>query len=162
MKVPVAAAFPSGGHVAEVEIDPETGEIEILSYAAVDDCGVVYNHMIVEGQLLGGLVQGLGQVMGEACVYDPDTGQLLSGSFMDYVMPRADDLPLRLSLHERPVPSPTNPLGAKGAGEAGTTGAVPTLANAVLDALASAGVRSLEMPYTPARVWAAIQAAKAS
>ncbi|MGE3711342.1 MAG: xanthine dehydrogenase family protein molybdopterin-binding subunit [Hyphomicrobiaceae bacterium] len=160
MKVPVAAAFPSGGHVAEVEIDPDTGVTEILSYAAVDDCGVIYNHTIVEGQLLGGLMQGLGQVMGEACVYDPETGQMLSGSFMDYMMPRADDLPLRLSLHNRPVPSPTNPLGAKGAGEAGTTGAIPTLANAVLDALASAGVKALDMPYTPARVWAAIQAAK--
>jgi carbon-monoxide dehydrogenase large subunit len=85
---------------------------------------------------------------------------MLSGSFMDYMMPRADDLPLRLSLHNRPVPSPTNPLGAKGAGEAGTTGAIPTLANAVLDALASAGVKAMDMPYTPSRVWAAIQAAK--
>ncbi len=158
-KIPVGSAFPSGAHVAEVEIDPQTGEIEIVNYTAVDDCGVIYNHQIVEGQLQGGLVQGLGQVMGEQCVYDRETGQLLTGSFMDYVMPRVDAL-RRLATFDRPMPSPANPLGAKGAGEAGTTGAVPTLANAVHDALAPAGVDHLEMPYTPDRVWSALQDAK--
>ncbi len=152
-----AAAFPSGAHVAEVEIDPETGAIEVVSYVAVDDCGNVYNHTLVEAQLHGGLIQGIGQVMGEHCVYDRDTGQLLTGTFMDYFMPRADCLP-RIAAHDRPVPSPGNPLGAKGAGEAGTTGAVPTVANAVMDALAPFGIHQLEMPYTPHRIWAALRA----
>jgi carbon-monoxide dehydrogenase large subunit len=156
LTVPVSAAFPSGAHISEIEIDPDTGALEVVRYVAVDDCGRIYNHAIVEGQLHGGLMQGLGQVMGEQCVYDPDSGQLLTGSFMDYYMPRAVDLPL-LTLIDRPVPSPTNPLGAKGAGEAGATGAVPCLANAVHDALAAVGVRHIEMPYTPFRIWSAIQ-----
>jgi carbon-monoxide dehydrogenase large subunit len=156
--VPVNAAFPSGAHISEVEVDPLTGEIDILRYVAVDDCGIIYNHAIVEGQLHGGLMQGIGQVLGEHCNYDPDSGQFLTGSFMDYYMPRADVLP-ELTLLDRPVPSPANPLGAKGAGEAGTTGSVPCLANAMHDALATAGVRHIEMPYTPARVWKAIQEA---
>jgi carbon-monoxide dehydrogenase large subunit len=154
------SAFPSGAHVAEVEVNPDSGEIALLHYVAVDDCGNVYNPVLVEGQLVGGLLQGLGQAMGEACRYDPATGQLLSGSFMDYTMPRAGDVPLRLSLYNRPVPSPANPLGAKGAGEAGTTGAVPTLANAVLDALAPLGIHHLDMPFTPDAVWQAIQNAR--
>ena len=160
-KIAVAGAFPSGAHIAEVEIDPELGRMEIVRYVAVDDCGIVYNHKIVEGQMRGGLMQGIGQVIGEHCIYDPDSGQLLTGSFMDYVMPRADALP-HLELHDRPVPSPANPLGAKGAGEAGATGSVPTLANAVHDALAGAnlGNREIAMPYTPQRLWAAIQAAR--
>ena len=116
-----ATAFPSGAHVAEVEIDPETGSVEIVSYVAVDDCGNVINHAIVEGQLHGGLMQGIGQVLGEHIVYDPDTGQLLSGTFMDYFMPRADHL-TPITLIDCGVPSPANPLGAKGAGEAGATG----------------------------------------
>jgi carbon-monoxide dehydrogenase large subunit len=158
--VPVSAAFPSGAHVSEVEIDPETGAIEVVRYVAVDDCGTIYNHAIVEGQLHGGLMQGLGQVMGEQCLYDPESGQLLTGSFMDYCMPRAADLP-PLRLIDRPVPSPANPLGAKGAGEAGATGAVPCLANAVHDALVPVGVRHIEMPYTPFRIWSAIRQARA-
>ena len=129
------------------------------SYLAVDDCGTVYNPTIVEGQLLGGLMQGVGQVMGEHIVYDPANGQLLSGTFMDYFMPRAHLLPSKLTPIDRPVASPANPLGAKGAGEAGTTGSVPCLANAVHDALAEVGVRHIEMPYTPARVWEAIREA---
>jgi carbon-monoxide dehydrogenase large subunit len=160
LAVPVSAAFPSGAHVSEVEIDAETGGIEVVRYVAVDDCGVIYNHAIVEGQLHGGLLQGLGQAIGEHCVYDPDTGQLLTGSFMDYVMPRAAALP-PLTLIDRPVPSPANPLGAKGAGEAGATGAVPCIANAVHDALHAAGVRHIEMPYTPFRIWSAIRNAGA-
>jgi carbon-monoxide dehydrogenase large subunit len=155
-KINTAAAFPSGAHVAEVEIDPQTGVVELLKYSAVDDCGNIFNHTLVEGQLVGGIMQGLGQIFGEHCVYDPDTGQLLTGTFMDYYMPRADILP-ELSLHDRPTPSPSNPLGAKGAGEAGTTGSIPTVANAVMDALAPLGIHHLDMPYSPLRVWKAIQ-----
>src|SRR5262245_2233413 len=150
-----AAAFPSGAHVAEVEIDPDTGASTIVNYVAVDDCGKIYNHKIVEGQLQGGLMQGIGQVFGEAIVYDPGSGQLLSGSFMDYFMPRADNLS-PLTLVDCGVPSPSNPLGAKGAGEAGATGSIPALANAVLDALKAVNVKALDMPYTPQRVWRAI------
>jgi carbon-monoxide dehydrogenase large subunit len=152
----VSAAFPSGAHVSEVEVDPDTGAIVVLRYTAVDDCGIVYNHAIVEGQLHGGLMQGIGQVLGEHCHYDRESGQFLTGSFMDYAMPRAEALP-ELTLIDRPLPSPANPLGAKGAGEAGTTGSVPCLANAVYDALDAVGVRHIEMPYTPARVWRAIR-----
>ncbi|MGE0627020.1 MAG: xanthine dehydrogenase family protein molybdopterin-binding subunit [Hyphomicrobiaceae bacterium] len=162
-KVPVSAAFPSGAHVSEVEIDPDTGVVDIVRYIAVDDCGVIYNHQIVEGQMHGGLVQGIGQVMGEHIVYEKDSGQLLSGSFMDYYMPRADLFGRNrdLELYDLPIPSPANPLGAKGAGEAGATGSVPCLANAVHDALSAVGVRQVAMPYTPSRIWEAIQAASA-
>jgi len=153
-----AAAFPSGAHIAEVEIDPDTGALEILKYVAADDCGNIINHAIVEGQIQGGLMQGVGQVVGERIVYDPDTGQMLSGTFMDYFMPRAQDA-APLTLLDCGVPSPSNPLGAKGAGEAGATGSVPALANAVMDALKAANVKHLEMPYTPYRVWQAIKGA---
>ena len=136
----LANAFPSGAHVAEVEIDPQTGAVDIVNYVAADDCGTIYNHKLVEGQLHGGLMQGIGQVFGEHIAYDPDSGQLLSGTFMDYFMPRAHHLP-PIALIDCGVPSPANPLGAKGAGEAGATGAVPALANAVLDALKPVNVR---------------------
>ena len=158
-KINTASAFPSGAHVAEVEIDPETGMLEILRYTAVDDCGKIYNHVLVEGQIVGGLVQGIGQILGEHCVYERETGQLLTGTFQDYFMPRADCLPA-LSLHERSVPSPSNPLGAKGAGEAGTTGAIPCIANAVMDALHPLGIDRLDTPFTPHRLWAAINDAR--
>jgi carbon-monoxide dehydrogenase large subunit len=158
-KLNTAAAFPSGAHVAEVEIDPQTGAIELLRYVAVDDCGRVLNHALVEGQLHGGLMQGIGQILGEQCIYDRDTGQLMTGTFMDYFMPRADQLPA-LALYDRSTLSPSNPLGVKGAGEAGTTGAIPTIANAVMDALAPLGIHQLEMPYTPQRLWAAIAEAR--
>jgi aerobic carbon-monoxide dehydrogenase large subunit len=161
VSVDLATAFPSGAHVAEVEIDPETGALDVKSYIAADDCGTIFNHTLVEGQLHGGLMQALGQVVGEHIAYDRDSGQLLSGTFMDYFMPKADNAP-PITLIDCGVPSPANPLGAKGAGEAGATGAVPTLANAVLDALKAAGVRQLDMPYTPDRIWRAIQEAKAS
>jgi carbon-monoxide dehydrogenase large subunit len=153
--IDLASAFPSGAHVAEVEIDPDTGALEVLNYIAADDCGTIYNHKVVEGQLHGGLMQGLGQVVGEHIAYDPQSGQLLSGSFMDYFMPRADNLP-PITLIDCGVVSPANPLGAKGAGEAGATGSVPALANAVLDALKPLNVRKLDMPYTPDRIWTAI------
>jgi aerobic carbon-monoxide dehydrogenase large subunit len=153
--IDLATAFPSGAHVAEVEIDPETGAAWIVNYVAADDCGTIYNHTLVEGQLHGGLMQGIGQVFGEQIAYDPGTGQLLSGSFMDYFMPRADHL-APITLIDCGVPSPVNPLGAKGAGEAGATGSIPTLANAVLDALKPLNVRQVEMPFTPERIWRAI------
>lgn len=153
-----AAAFPSGAHVAEVEIDPDTGHVQLVNYIAADDCGNIINHAIVEGQLHGGLMQGIGQAFGEHINYDADTGQLLSGTFMDYFMPRAHLLS-PITLLDCGVPSPSNPLGAKGAGEAGATGSIPALANAVLDALKETGVTHLEMPYTPPRIWQAIQGA---
>jgi carbon-monoxide dehydrogenase large subunit len=152
--LPATRAFPSGAHVAEVEIDPETGITEVVNYVAVDDCGVVMNHTLLEAQILGGLFQGLGQVFGELCVYDDD-GQLLTGSFMDYAMPRADLL-RHVSISDSCVPSPNNPLGVKGAGEAGTTGALPAAMNAVLDALSSAGVTHFDMPASSQRVWQAL------
>ena len=154
--LPASRAFPSGAHVAEVEIDPETGEVALVRYTAVDDSGVVLNPILLEGQIMGGLLQGVGQVLGELCVYDAG-GQLLSGSFMDYAMPRAEMLP-EVALHERAVPSPNNVLGVKGAGEAGTVGALPTTMNAILDALRPAGVRHLDMPASAARVWGALRA----
>jgi carbon-monoxide dehydrogenase large subunit len=154
-ETPQPRSFPSGAHVAEVEVDPETGRVEVLSYYAVDDCGRVINHALLEGQLHGGIVQGLGQGLGEHAVYD-DSGQLLSASFMDYAMPRADEQP-SIELLDHSIPSPNNPLGVKGAGEAGTTGAVPTVSNAVLDALRPLGIDRLEFPFTPSRVWTAIR-----
>ncbi len=156
--IPTPTGYPGGAHVAEVEIDPETGEIEVASYVAVDDCGRVLNHALLDGQLHGGIAQGAGQVLLEHCVYDADA-QLLTGSFMDYAMPRPEMM-TRLELYDHSVPSPTNPLGVKGAGEAGTTGAVPTLANAVIDALRPLGIHHLDFPYSPARIWQAIAKAK--
>jgi len=158
-EIPLPRSFPSGAHVAEVEIDPETGVVEILRYTAVDDCGRVINHVLLDGQLHGGIAQGIGQAMGEHAIYDPASGQLLTGTFMDYEMPRADGMP-EMRLHDRSIPSPGNPLGVKGAGEAGTTGAVPTVANAVIDALRPLGIHHLDFPYTPDRVWHAILRAK--
>jgi len=158
-EIPLPRSFPSGAHVAEVEIDPETGVVEILRYTAVDDCGRVINHVLLEGQLHGGIAQGIGQAMGEHAIYDPASGQLLTGTFMDYEMPRADDMP-EIRLYDRSIPSPGNPLGVKGAGEAGTTGAVPAVANAVIDALRPLGIHHLDFPYTPDRVWRAIEATK--
>jgi carbon-monoxide dehydrogenase large subunit len=158
LKVAIAGAFPSGAHVCEVEIDPATGVLELIRYVAVDDAGKIYNHTIVEAQLVGGLVQGIGQAIGEHCVYERESGQLVTGTFMDYYMPRADVLP-EIALYDRPVPSPANPLGAKGAGEAGTTGAIPAIANAVIDALKPCGIAHLDMPFTPHRIWEAIREA---
>jgi len=158
-EIPLPRSFPSGAHVAEVEIDPETGVVEILRYTAVDDCGRIINHVLLDGQLHGGIAQGIGQAMGEHAIYDPVSGQLLTGTFMDYEIPRADGMP-DIRLYDRSIPSPGNPLGVKGAGEAGTTGAVPTVANAVIDALRPLGIHHLDFPYTPDRVWHAISAAR--
>jgi len=151
------SCFPNGCHIAEVEITPDTGEAQIVSYVACDDAGNIINHQIVEGQVQGGLAQGAGQVFTEYVVYD-DAGQLLTGSFMDYAMPRPGEV-AGLKLLEHPVPTKLNPLGAKGVGEAGVTGSLPALMNAVVDALRPAGVRHFEMPATPRRLWEALQAA---
>ncbi|HJV10255.1 MAG TPA: xanthine dehydrogenase family protein molybdopterin-binding subunit, partial [Burkholderiales bacterium] len=149
------ACFPNGCHIAEVEIEPETGNTEIVSYVACDDAGNILNHQIVEGQVQGGLTQGAGQVLHELAVYDRESGQLLTGSFMDYAMPRAG-LVQGIKLIDYPVPTKLNPLGAKGVGEAGVTGSMPALMNAIVDALRHAGVRHFEMPASPARVWSAL------
>jgi aerobic carbon-monoxide dehydrogenase large subunit len=152
-------AWPNGCHVCEVEIDPETGWVNILRYIAVDDVGRAVNPMIVDGQTMGAVAQGLGQALFERCVYDPKSGQLLSGSFMDYAMPRAEDLP-RFETWLDDIPTKTNALGVKGAGEAGTVAAPCAAINAVLDALGTLGVTHIDMPATPERVWTAINAAR--
>ncbi|MBM3509834.1 MAG: xanthine dehydrogenase family protein molybdopterin-binding subunit [Alphaproteobacteria bacterium] len=157
--VPSAPTFPNGCHVCEAEIDPETGATAIVRYTVVDDVGRVVNPLMVKGQLHGGIAQGLGQALFEEVRYDAD-GQLLTASFMDYAMPRAEDMP-DIAIETNDVPSTTNPLGIKGAGEAGTVGALPAVMSAVVDALASAGVRHFDMPATPERVWRAIRAATA-
>ena len=154
---PPAFAFSNGAHICEVDVDPTTGVIQVIGYWAVDDVGTVINPMIVEGQLHGGIAQGLGQALGECCIYD-QAGQLLSGSFMDYPLPRASDLPLVLSELDETQPCTHNPLGAKGAGEAGTIAAPPAIVSAILDALSPLGVRELQMPLTPERLWRAISA----
>ena len=152
------SAYPNGCHVCEVEIDPATGEVRVGRYTATDDFGVVINRMIVDGQVHGGVVQGLGQILMEDAWYDED-GQLLAGSFMDYAMPRAADMP-SFDLHEHPVPATTNVLGVKGVGEAGTSGAMPSAMNAIIDALSPYGVTDIAMPATAERVWRAIQDGK--
>jgi aerobic carbon-monoxide dehydrogenase large subunit len=154
--------YPSGAYICEVEVDPDTGETRIERFTAVDDFGNVINPMIVEGQVHGGLGQGIGQALLERCVYDPDTGQLLSGSYMDYAMPRASDLPEFTVETSRGTPCTHNPLGVKGCGEAGAIGSPPAVINAIVDALAPLGVKDLQMPATPHRVWSAIQAAQSS
>ena len=157
VELPAPKAFPSGAHVAEVEIDPETGMTELVNYVSIDDCGAVINHTLLEGQIWGGLLQGLGQVFGELCVYDGD-GQLSTGSFMDYPMPHAD-LVRQVTIEAVLVPSPTNELGVKGVGEAGTVGSLPTAMNAVMDALRSSGVTKFDMPASAQRIWQALKAA---
>ena len=153
------ATFPNGCQICELEVDPDTGAVEILRYADVGDFGRVLNPMIVEGQIHGGIVQGVGQALMEDCRYDPDSGQLLSATFMDYAIPRADDLPnFETASHE--ILCATNPLGIKGAGEAGTIGALAAVMNALMDALAPLGVQHVDMPATPETVWRAIREAR--
>lgn len=158
--VPPGPTFPNGCHICEVEVDRDTGVVEIVGYWVVDDVGVVVNPMLVKGQIHGGIAQGVGQVLLENVAYEPESGQMLSGSFMDYGMPRADDLP-SFEVKSHVVPARSNPLGIKGAGEAGTVGALPATMNAVVDALRPLGIGNLEMPATPQRVWQAIAAASA-
>jgi aerobic carbon-monoxide dehydrogenase large subunit len=157
-RMPPAQTFPNGCHIVEVEIDPLTGAVALERYTIVDDFGRTINPLMLEGQVHGGVVQGIGQALLEQAVYDPDSGQLLSGSFMDYAMPRAGDIPsFDFSTHN--VPSTSNPFGVKGAGEAGAVGAPPAVINAIVDALHhKSGVRHIDMPATPPRIWAAINA----
>jgi carbon-monoxide dehydrogenase large subunit len=152
--------FPNGCHICELEIDEQTGEVEILRYSVVDDVGTVMNPLLLEGQICGGIAQGVGQVLMEDIRFDRASGQLLTGSFMDYAMPRASDLSA-IHCDSNPVPTKTNPLGVKGAGEAGNVGALPAVANALVDALSPLGIRHIEMPATPERVWRAIRKAAA-
>ncbi|HET6827923.1 MAG TPA: molybdopterin cofactor-binding domain-containing protein, partial [Ramlibacter sp.] len=156
---PTNFTFPAGTYICEVEVDPATGVVRLDRFAAVDDFGTIINPMIVEGQVHGGLVQGIGQALLENCVYDRESGQLLTGSLMDYAMPRADDMPT-FKLDTVCTPCTHNPLGTKGCGEAGAIGSPPAVINAVLDALAPLGVKELDMPASPGRVWEAIQAQK--
>jgi carbon-monoxide dehydrogenase large subunit len=147
--------FPNGTHVCEVEIDPETGHVEIVRYSVVDDVGTVLNPLLLKGQIVGGVAQGVGQILKEDIRFDA-AGQLLTGSFMDYAMPRASDFS-PIEVKSNPVPTRTNPLGVKGAGEAGCVGAMPAVANAVVDALSEFGVKHIAMPATPEVVWRAMR-----
>jgi carbon-monoxide dehydrogenase large subunit len=158
VQTPAGATFPNGCHIVEVEVDPDSGTTKIMRYTVVDDFGVTINPMLLEGQVHGGVVQGIGQALLEEAVYDNDSGQLVAGTFMDYAMPRADNLP-NFSFSTRNVPCKANPLGVKGAGEAGAVGAPPALINAIVDALHERGVRHVDMPATPAKVWQALRAA---
>ena len=158
---PPADTWPNGCHVCEVEIDEATGAVTLCRYIVVDDVGTVINPLTLKGQIHGGVAQGVGQALMEQVQYDPESGQLLTTSFMEYAIPRADDL-CDMHIESHPVPTTLNPLGAKGAGEAGTVGALPVVINAVMNALAPLGVRHLDMPATSERVWQAIQAARAT
>jgi carbon-monoxide dehydrogenase large subunit len=149
--------FPNGCHICELEIDPETGTVEITRYSVVDDVGTVLNPLLLKGQIVGGVAQGVGQILMEDIRFDAD-GQLMTGSFMDYAMPRADNFS-PVEVKSNPVPTRTNPLGVKGAGEAGCVGAMPAVANALVDALSHLGVKHIEMPATPERVWRTIRQA---
>ena len=158
---PKTPNYPNGCHICEVEIDPETGRTTIARYTAVDDVGRPINPLLLKGQVHGGVTQGIGQALMEAVVFDEDSGQMLSGSFLDYAMPRAQDVPLfAVGMHD--VPCRTNPIGVKGAGEAGCVGAPPAVINAILDALRPLGVTEIAMPATSERVWRAIRDARAA
>jgi carbon-monoxide dehydrogenase large subunit len=151
-------AYPNGCHIAEVEVDPETGVTEVVRYHMVNDFGVIVNPMLVEGQAHGGIVQGIGQAFLEHVVYD-ESGQPMTGSYMDYALPRANDAPM-FNFASHPVPAKTNLLGSKGCGEAGCAGALPSVMNALVDALARYGIKHIDMPATPLRVWEAIQSSR--
>jgi carbon-monoxide dehydrogenase large subunit len=154
---PANFTYPFGAHIAVVEVDKETGKVELIKFAACDDVGNVINPMIVDGQIHGGVVQGIGQALHEGTIYD-ESGQLVNGSYMDYTMPRADDVPM-IDTDRTTTPCPHNPLGVKGAGEAGAIGSTPAVVNAVIDALWHDGkeVKDILMPLTPERVWTAMQ-----
>jgi carbon-monoxide dehydrogenase large subunit len=156
-QTPSTPSWPNGAQACEVEIDPETGEVTLARLTSLDDIGRIINHAIVEGQIQGGMAQGVGQALYEQAVYDPESGQLLTGSLMDYCVPRADQFPPLANAFDESVPCTTNLLGVKGCGELGTIGAVPAVVHAVLDALAGHGVAHLEMPLTPEKVWRALQ-----
>ncbi len=153
---PDVPTFPNGCHICEIEIDPETGAVELNRYTVVDDIGTVINPLLAKGQIQGGVAQGAGQALSEDVIYDGDSGQLLTGTLMDYGIPRADTLP-QVTVDFSPVPSQTNPLGAKGVGEGGTVASTPTVMNAILDALAPLGITDIAMPATPERIWRALR-----
>ncbi|HEU0084002.1 MAG TPA: molybdopterin cofactor-binding domain-containing protein, partial [Bradyrhizobium sp.] len=155
----VPSTFPNGCHVAEVEVDPDTGVVEIVRYTGVNDFGTIVNPMLVAGQMHGGVAQGIGQALMECISYD-SSGQPITGSFMDYALPRAADIPV-MAVGDHPVPAKSNPLGTKGCGEAGCAGSLSTIVNAVLDALSEYGIAHLDMPLTPERIWRAIRDARA-
>jgi carbon-monoxide dehydrogenase large subunit len=157
---PTNFTYPAGSHICEVEVDPETGVTKVVNYVASDDFGNIVNPMIVEGQVHGGLAQGIGQALLEAAVYDTESGQLLSGSYADYAMPRADDVP-SFKVDTQVTPCTHNPLGVKGCGEAGAIGSPPAVISAIVDALKEFGVTDVQMPATPSRVWHTIQNARA-
>ena len=159
METPV---FPNGCHVCEIEIDPDTGALTVYAHSTVDDPGRAINPMILAGQAHGSIVQGIGQAMIENGHYDPKSGQLIAGSFMDYALPRASDMPAlsTISMAHLPSPATTNPLGVKGCGEAGCAGAMPSVMNALVDALSVYGIQHIDMPATPEKVWRAIQAVR--
>jgi carbon-monoxide dehydrogenase large subunit len=157
-----AVTFPNGCHVVEVEVDPETGSVDLVAYTVVDDFGTIVNPLTAAGQVMGGTVQGIGQALLEKVIYEPESGQLLTGSFMDYGLPRADEIPdIHVEFFED-APTKHNPLGVKGAGEAGCCGALSAVVNAVVDALDDLGVRHIDMPLTPERVWRAVNAASSN
>jgi carbon-monoxide dehydrogenase large subunit len=158
-KLETPLTFPNGCHIAEVEVDPDTGKVDIVTYTAVDDCGVVLNQMVVEGQVQGSIANGLGQALTENAVYDSTSGQLVTGSFMDYGMPRAHDMPIEFREATHPVPATSNKLGVKGTGEAGTTAAIAAVMNAIADAVPNGAADHMEMPATPSKVWGACQKA---
>jgi len=151
----IPSAFPNGCHVCEVEIDPETGQVDVVRYSSVNDFGTIVNPLLVEGQIHGGVIQGMGQCFMESTHYD-DSGQLLTGSFMDYAIPHFTDFPAPIEWQSHPVPATTNPLGVKGCGEAGCAGAMTSVMNAVVDALSEYGIKHFDMPASPPRVWEAI------
>jgi carbon-monoxide dehydrogenase large subunit len=161
-KAEAPLTFPNGCHIAEVEIDPDTGRMDIVTYTAVDDPGVMLDPAVVEGQVHGSLSQGLGQALTENAVYDPSSGQLVSGSFMDYGMPHAHDMPVEFREAVHSVPATTNPLGVKGTGEAGTTAAIAAVMNAVSNAIPNGTANYMEMPATPAKIWEACRKAAAA
>jgi carbon-monoxide dehydrogenase large subunit len=155
-ETPSAPSWPNGAQVCEVEVDPQTGEVSVASMVSHDDVGRIINHMIVEGQIHGGIAQGIGQALFEHAIYEPESGQLLTGSLMDYCAPRADQFPFMRASFDETLPCKTNRLGVKGCGELGTIGAVPAVVHAVLDALHERGILHLEMPLTPEKVWRAL------
>jgi carbon-monoxide dehydrogenase large subunit len=156
-ETPSTPSWPNGAQVCEVEVDPDTGVVQVASVASCDDVGRIINHSIVEGQIHGGVAQGVGQALYEQVKYDAQSGQLLTGSLMDYCVPRADQMPALRAEFDESIPSQTNLLGVKGCGELGTIGSVPAVVHAVLDALHERGVLHLEMPLTPEKVWRAMQ-----
>jgi carbon-monoxide dehydrogenase large subunit len=160
VSVDTPQTFPNGCHIAEIEIDPDTGHADLVGYFAVDDAGNVLDHTLAEGQIHGGLAQGMGQALLEHAVFEDGSGQLVTGSFMDYAMPRAHHMPPALKTEDHAVPATTNPLGVKGVGEAGTTASIAAIMNAIADAIPNGAADHMDMPATPEKIWAACRKAR--